>query len=605
MVRRLLIANRGEIAIRIARAARERGIAALGVFTDADAGALHRAAMEAAARVDSYLDTGALVEAARTLRADSVHPGYGFLSEQAAFAQAVIAAGLTFVGPPPSAIAAVGSKIEARRVARDLGLPVVDGYDGADQSAHGLRGEAERIGTPVLIKASAGGGGRGMRVVEDLARFDDALAAAQREALAAFGDGTVFLERSIARPRHVEVQILADQTGNVVAIGERECSVQRRHQKIVEEAPSPAVDPELRAKLCDAAVRFARAVGYENAGTIEFLLDGRHFYFLEMNARLQVEHPVTEMVYGVDLVGLQLDIAAGMPLPFVQNDLQPRGWAVEARVYAEDPLHDFVPSAGTIGTWEIPLAPGIRIDAGVRRGTEISPYYDALLAKVIAHSFEREAAIARLWTILHDARIDGIATNLALLCAVLDDEAFRRGDLTTHFISDRSIIERLRTIGDDDVRGAAAFYLQDGAAWRSAGIDVPLALDAGGRILRIWATRGSDGRWNLRGDLSGTIDAEKSARRDHRIALAPPPRLGGSGSAAMAGSGTVTAPMPGRILEVAVKPGDAVAPHALLVTLEAMKMEHRIEAPVAGTVREVLVAPGQLVTTSTMLVKIE
>jgi 3-methylcrotonyl-CoA carboxylase alpha subunit len=611
MVSRLLIANRGEIAIRIARAARERGIVPLGVYSEADAQALHLRHMDESRCIglapasESYLDGARILEVARELRADAIHPGYGFLSERAPFAQAVIDAGLVFVGPPPTAMAAVGSKIDARRRALALGIPVVPGYDGDEQSLERLRDEAKRIGTPLMIKASAGGGGRGLRVVEDLDAFDAALASAKREALAAFGDDAVLLERAMVRPRHLEVQILADRLGNVVTVGERECSVQRRHQKLIEEAPSAVLDDALRGRLGDAAVRFARDVGYENAGTVEFLLDrDRAFYFLEMNARLQVEHAVTELVYGVDLVGLQLDIAAGDALPFAQGDLQPRGWAVEARLYAEDPARDYAPSSGTIRTWEIPSAPGIRVDAGVEGGSDVSIHYDALLAKIVAHSFERDAAIARLATILREVRIEGVQTNLALLTVILDDEAFRSGDLSTGMIAERQLLERVRTEARDTILRTAAFFLQSGRAWRLAGVDVPLALELDGHLVRLIATRG-ERAWTIRGDLEATIDADAPVQPDGRVHFARAAISVGASGAVHARAGTIVAPMPGKITEIAVRTGDAVAAHALLLVLEAMKMEHRIEAPLAGTVAEIFVERGALVTGGAPLVTLE
>ncbi|HXP94538.1 MAG TPA: biotin carboxylase N-terminal domain-containing protein [Candidatus Binatia bacterium] len=611
MIRRLLIANRGEIAIRIARAARERGIAPLGIYSEADARALHVRFMDQSRCIgpppaqESYLDAARIIDAARELGADAIHPGYGFLSEQAAFAQMILDEGFAFVGPPPAAIAAVGSKIDARRRARALGIPVIAGYDGGDQSLQRLRNEAERLGPPVMIKASAGGGGRGMRVVADLADFDAALTAAKRESLAAFGDDAVLLERAIPHSRHVEIQILGDQHGNIVHIGERECSVQRRHQKIVEEAPSPAVDEVLRAQLGEAAAGFARDVGYENAGTVEFLMDenGR-FYFLEMNARLQVEHAVTELVYGIDLVGLQLDVAAGDVLPLVQGELQPRGWAVEARIYAEDPARDFAPSAGTIERWEIPGAPGIRVDAGVERGSDVSFYYDALLAKVIAHSFEREPAIARLATALSETRIEGVTTNLPLLRAVLDDQAFRSGEFSTALVEERRLIEAAKADASETALRAAAYLLQSGCAWRIAGVDVPLALDVDGQRFTAVATRTGEG-WQLRGDIDTTIDASGPTHPESRVRFAPPPRIDSLATTAHVRAGTIAAPMPGKVIDVAVRAGDAVPAHGLLLVLEAMKMEHRIEAPLAGTVSEVLVECGALVKGGAPLVRIE
>jgi len=365
-IERLLIANRGEIAVRIARAAHEAGIVALGVFSDADEGAHYLDAMDDAVRIggsapaESYLNAERILEAAHELRADALHPGYGFLSERAVFARAVIGAGLTFVGPDPAAIEAMGDKIEAKRRVREYGVPVVPGYDGDDQSLERLRSEAERIATPVLIKASAGGGGRGMRVVDELAAFDESLEAARREALAAFGDAKVLLERYLLRPRHIEFQVLADAFGNTIHLGERECSIQRRHQKVVEEAPSVALSRELRIEMGDAAVRAARSVGYTNAGTVEFLLDeDGSYYFLEMNARLQVEHPVTEEVHGIDLVRWQLRIAAGEPLTIPQSAVRTDGWAIEARINAEDPANGYLPASGTITGWEPPSGLGM------------------------------------------------------------------------------------------------------------------------------------------------------------------------------------------------------------------------------------------------------
>src|SRR5580658_2226522 len=402
-IRRLLIANRGEIAVRVARAAREMGITALGVYSQADADAYHLQFMDDARCIgpapapESYLNIDAVLAAAVAMKADAVHPGYGFLSERATFAQACIDAGLIWVGPPPQAMAAMGSKIDAKQRVRASNVPTVPGYDGKDQSTKRLRDEAATIGFPLLIKASAGGGGRGMRVVASLDDFDEALASAKREALAAFGDDAVLLERYLRDPRHIEFQILADSHGTTLHFGERECSIQRRHQKIIEEAPSVALTPNLRAEMGAAAVRAAESVGYVNAGTCEFMLDDNgDFYFLEMNARLQVEHPVTELVYGIDLVHWQLRIASGEPLTLAQDEIHPRGWAIEARLYAEDPANDLLPSTGTLSYWSPPEGPGIRIDAGVAAGSEVSHYYDPMLAKLIVSGSDRSAAIARL-----------------------------------------------------------------------------------------------------------------------------------------------------------------------------------------------------------------
>ncbi len=625
MIRRLLVANRGEIAIRIARGARELGIAPVGVYSDADEHALFRRAMDASLRIgpgpagESYLDGERIVAAAKTLGADAIHPGYGFLSERASFARLVVGAGLVFVGPTPDAIAAMGSKIEAKRRVRGFGVPVVPGYDGDDQSLERLREEAARIGTPLLIKASAGGGGRGMRVVDDLARFAEALASAKREAKAAFGDDAVLLERYLRRPRHVEFQILADAHGTTLHLGERECSIQRRHQKVIEEAPSVALDPDLRARMGRAAVDAARSVGYTNAGTAEFMLDADGgFYFLEMNARLQVEHPVTELVYGVDLVHEQLRIAAGERLRFAQGDLVPRGWAIEARLNAEDPAHDFLPQSGTLAAFDVPRGPGVRLDSGFEAGSEVPVYYDSMLAKIIVWGADRAAAIARMDTTLRETAVAGIATNLPLLRAIVADDAYRAGDTTTSFLDERMPGFRLGEPSADGAakRRVAAALLARPGAWRVGAVGVPLAFVVEGTPVDACAS--FDGtRWELSGDLGGALDADAREAtfepgggtvavggRIVRWAYPAPPSAAAEQSAHAAGSGEVGAPMPGKIVSVAVQPGTVVEQRALLVVLEAMKMEHRIEAPIAGTVREVLVAPGQLVAGGATLVTI-
>ncbi len=625
MIRRLLIANRGEIAVRVARGARELGISPVGVYSDADEHAVFREAMDASLRIgpgpatESYLDGEAIVAAAKTLGADAVHPGYGFLSERASFAQLVVDAGLIFVGPTPDAIAAMGSKIEAKRRVRAFGVPVVPGYESDDQSDERLRSEAARIGTPLLIKASAGGGGRGMRVVDDLARFDEALLSARREAKAAFGDDAVLLERYLVAPRHVEFQILADAHGTTLHVGERECSIQRRHQKVIEEAPSVALDPALRARMGEAAVNAARSVGYTNVGTAEFMLDaGGAFYFLEMNARLQVEHPVTELVYGIDLVHEQLRIAAGEPLKLTQDALSPRGWAIEARLNAEDPAHDFLPQSGMLAAFDIPRAPGVRLDSGVRAGSEIPVYYDSLLAKIIVWGADRAAAIARLDETLRTTAVAGIATNLPLLRAIAADEAFRAGATTTRFLDERLAGFRLAEprAGDAAKKRVAAALLARDAAWRVGGVGVPLAFAIDGELVRAHASFEGT-RWMLDGDLSGAVEADARSARFERgggsvlvdgVAVRwtdpDPPSADAEHAHHASSSGDVTSPMPGKIVSVDVVPGAAVAERALLVVLEAMKMEHRIEAPFAGTVQDVRVKPGELVAGGATLVTI-
>jgi 3-methylcrotonyl-CoA carboxylase alpha subunit len=639
-----LIANRGEIAVRIARAARAAGIVALGIYSDADARALHVEAMDDAACIgpgparESYLDPARVLAAAAELGADAVHPGYGFLSERATFARAVGDAGLIFVGPSPEAIAAMGDKTEAKRRAREHGVPVVPGYEGGDQDPARLRAEAERIGTPLLIKASAGGGGRGMRIVTDLAAFAEALDAAKREAAAAFGDDTVLLERYVVRPRHIEFQILADEHGATLHLGERECSIQRRHQKVVEEAPSVALDAELRGRMGAAAVRAAQSVGYTNAGTVEFLLDAHgEFYFLEMNARLQVEHPVTELVHGVDLVAWQFRIAAGEPLDFVQADVATRGWAIEVRVNAEDPARGFLPATGTIARYDAPAGEGIRLDSGVRAGSEVSIYYDSMLAKLITYGPDREAATRRLSAALDDFRIEGVPTNLPLLRAIARDAAFQAGQTTTAFLEDRAReLEAAQTMPDEAVLLAVGAVAGDPRAWRIGGVGIPIRLEGEGRRVAVTVSRtGADGRFRFEGDLArdevaltwppGGVELHDGPTRlagraavdgrgvdvvydgrPYRLAFVAPPVLGATGSAAGGGAaGAIASPMPGKIVKVVVGPGDAVSERDLLIVLEAMKMEHRIEATHDGVVKRVAVVPGQLVTGGATLVELE
>jgi acetyl-CoA carboxylase biotin carboxylase subunit len=443
-IRRILIANRGEIAIRIARACREAGIESVAVYSDADAASPHVRAADGAvcigpaALAESYLSIPALLAAAHGAGADAVHPGYGFLSENAKFARACGAAGLIFIGPPPEAIERMGSKIGARELMQGAGVPVVPGETPRDQSDDGILASARSIGYPVLVKASAGGGGKGMRVVRSDRDAAELIPAARREAAAAFGDGTLYVERLIERPRHVEIQVFGDAHGNLVHLFERECSVQRRHQKVVEESPSPALTPRLRQQMGDAAVAAARAANYRNAGTIEFLLDGEgeaaRFYFLEMNTRLQVEHPVTEAVTGVDLVRAQFAVAEGRPLPWTQAALSQRGHAIECRVYAEDPANGFLPQAGPLLLYREPRGPGIRVDAGVIEGGEVSVNYDPLLAKLIVHAETRDAAIARARAALGAYPVLGIYTNVPFLARLLDHPEFRAGRMHTGFL---------------------------------------------------------------------------------------------------------------------------------------------------------------------------
>jgi acetyl-CoA carboxylase biotin carboxylase subunit len=437
----VLVANRGEIALRVIRACREMGLETVAVYSDADARAPHALAADRAIRIgpaaprDSYLNQSAILDAAWTAGADAVHPGYGFLSERATFARACEDRGIVFVGPPSDAIERMGSKIGARRLMQEAGVPVVPGETPSAQDDASLVTAATRIGFPVLVKPSAGGGGIGMKVVREAAGLADAVSQARREALAAFGDGTLYVEKLVERPRHIEVQVFADAHGQVVHLFERECSLQRRHQKVVEESPSPAITPAVRARIGEAAVSAARAAGYRNAGTVEFLLDGEgdeaQFFFLEMNTRLQVEHPVTELVTGVDLVQAQLHVASGLPLPWSQASLSQRGHAIECRVYAEDPLQGFLPQAGPLLCYREPRGPGIRADSGVVEGGEISVHYDPMIAKLIASGETREAARRRALDALRRYHVLGVRTNIPFLIALLDHPRFVDGTVDT------------------------------------------------------------------------------------------------------------------------------------------------------------------------------
>ncbi len=443
-MKKILIANRGEIAYRIVKTCRDMGVATVAVYSEADAGALHAEAADERRLIgpppaaESYLRGDAVIEAALQSGADAIHPGFGFLSENAAFAKATRDAGLTFIGPSAEAIEIMGSKQRAKNTVVAAGVPVVPGYNGDDQNPKRLSAEAKKIGFPLLIKASAGGGGKGMRVVEAIERFETELETAKREAMAAFGDDAVLLERYLERPRHIEFQVFGDQRGNLVHLFERECSIQRRHQKVIEETPSVALDDDLRQAMAEAALAAARSVSYANAGTVEFMLDedGR-FYFLEMNTRLQVEHPITELLTGLDLARWQILAARGEPLPLTQDRITRRGHAIEARVYAEDPEQSFFPQTGTVARYREPEGLGVRVDSGVREGDEVSVFYDPMLAKVIAHGADREQARRRLARALEEFCVHGVKTNVAFLRAILEQPAFIEGDTTTDYLDRR------------------------------------------------------------------------------------------------------------------------------------------------------------------------
>jgi 3-methylcrotonyl-CoA carboxylase alpha subunit len=649
----VLIANRGEIAVRVARTCRAMGMRTIAIYSDADVDAPHVRLCDTAVRVgppparESYLRIDAVIGAAIDAGARAVHPGYGFLSENPAFVQACVDAGLVFVGPGPDAMRTMGDKIAAKKMVEAAGVPTVPGYLGEDQSNSKLAREAARIGVPVLIKAAAGGGGKGMRVVRDLRDFDDALEGAKREAAGAFGDDRVFLERYLDDPRHIEVQILADAHGRCIHLGERECSIQRRHQKIVEETPSVAVSPALRAEMGAAAVRIARAVRYVNAGTMEFMLapDGR-YYFLEMNTRLQVEHPVTELVTGFDLVREQLGIAAGRPLSIAQDAVTPRGHAIEVRVYAEDPDNGFLPSIGRIESFGPPQGPGLRNDSGVVAGSVVSMDYDPMLAKLIAFDRTRNDCIERLIEALDEYDVTGVTTNIRFLRRVVDHQAFRDGRTTTGFI-DRHFGAAARTGAEDApaaLAAAAALQALDDArsadvwarfgSWRHASqartvrfeereepITVEAAADgdwharAGGATALV---RGRGPHFSLTTDdrqvtfsawpTTGGIAVNMEGRIIRFSVLVPPStgdshrshRHGGHGA-----GGRIEAPMSGKITKVNAKPGDRVAARQAVVVMEAMKMEHSIVAPYDGTIEAVSVKAGDTVAAGDELAKIE
>jgi acetyl-CoA/propionyl-CoA carboxylase, biotin carboxylase, biotin carboxyl carrier protein len=572
-IARLLIANRGEIAVRVIRACREQGVEVHAVYEADDAAALHVELADAATLISSYLSIPDVVSAATAAGADAVHPGYGYLAENPDLAEAVERAGMRWVGPPAAAMRALGDKVAARRLAEAAGVVVAPGYAGDDLSDAALEREARRLGPPLLVKAAAGGGGRGMRAVDDLADLGPALASARREAAAAFGDDRLYLERRLTGARHVEVQVLADAGGACIHLGERDCSLQRRHQKIVEESPSPVVGDDLRAALGDAAVAIATAAGYRGAGTVEFLVTGDgEWCFLELNARLQVEHPVTEAVAGFDLVRAQLEIAAGEPLELEQPDVELRGHAIECRLYAEDPAAGFVPATGRLLRWRLPAWPGVRIDAGVREGDEVGVRYDPLLGKLIAHAQDRDACIERMAAALADTVVLGVTTNLGFLRWLLDQPGFRAGEAGIDFVEREWRAELAPELPDGVRRAAQAVGHSD--IWHAFGPPGPHVETAGGYVLH-------EG-WQYR------VGADDAAAA---VAVAP--------------GGSLQAPMPGTVLRVDVREGQEVAAGEPLMVLEAMKMELAVSAPAAGTVTAVMVRPGDMVARGQVLAEVD
>ncbi len=635
-IEKLLIANRGEIALRIARTCREMGIATVAVFSDADASAPHVAGCDEAVRIggapaaESYLDIPAVLAAARRSGADAVHPGFGFLAENPDFARAVLSAGLTWIGPTPEAMEALGSKVRARQIALDHRVPVLQGSEEATLDA------AAQVGFPLLIKASAGGGGKGMQVVERAEDFEAAAASARRLALAAFGDGTLFLERYLPRPRHVEVQILGDTHGTVVHLFERDCSIQRRHQKIIEESPAPGLDDELREALFSAAVRLGHAVGYVGAGTVEFLVDGDEFFFLEVNARLQVEHPVTEAITGLDLVRLQIEIAEGGRAPL---QVKRRGAAIEARLYAEDPA-GWLPQTGTLAHWAAPALPGLRVDSGVASGSAVTVHYDPMLAKLIASGRDREEARRRLARGLEQLAALGLTTNREFLRTLLRHPSLVQGAVHTRFLEDHDVrpaiadgglarvaallleLEKPRSLPAPGIPrgwrsnryrdaqlvigGVALRWRREGDAWRVGYDDSPDGLgDAGAEHLArlvsrdgarlvveldghrraLWVVDAGD-RWHV-----GAATFSVTLERDPPFPLAEEEAVAGG----------CVAPMTGTVRAVHVTVGDAVSAGDALVVLEAMKMENTLRAAEDGVVAEVRVAEGDVVDAGAVL----
>ena len=655
--RKLLIANRGEIAVRVIRTARAMGLKTVAVYSEADRNALHVALADEAVLLgpararDSYLNIERLIEAARQTGAEAVHPGYGFLSESAEFAQACLDAGLVFVGPTAAMITAMGSKSGSKFLMEQAGVPLVPGYHGEAQDEATLADEAARIGYPVLIKASAGGGGRGMRVVHAAGDLADAVTSAKREAKAAFGDDRVLIEKFVENPRHIEVQIVGDSHGNLVSLFERECTLQRRHQKVIEEAPSQTLSPAQRETVCAAARRAAGAVNYVGAGTIEFVSDGRDVFFIEMNTRLQVEHPVTELITGVDLVEWQLRVAFGEPLPLTQDQIKLNGHAIEARVYAENPAKNFMPSVGTIKTWRLPAETGgLRIDAGYREGDAVSPYYDAMLAKMIAWAPTRDVAIERLNRGLEDTDVRGIVSNIPFLSALLTHPDVAANAIDTGFIERH--LERLTeagaAAGDVELCAAVAAILIDeqkaashevGSPWRSQGwMPVGLrervfsfrqsgssdprtvtltygpgvqTLSIDGRVTAFSAIPTEDGGFDLVRDgvkshVVAVIEGHELylRSRNGRFDLHWIDPFGGDDEE-QAGEDKIVAPLPGTVVALLAQEGAVLEKGAAILTLEVMKMEQTLRAPFAGVLKAIKCKVGDIVQEGVELAEVE
>ena len=657
MINTILIANRGEVACRIIRTCRKLGIRSVAVYSDADVDGLHvrladtAVAIGPAPAVDSYLNSDKIIEVAKRTGADAVHPGFGFLAENADFATACAQAGLIFIGPSPESMQAMGNKRAAKALVTAVGVPVLAGYVGEGQPDDKLIAEAARVGFPLMVKAADGGGGKGMRLVYDAAALPEALAAARREALQAFGSDELILERALLNPRHIEVQVVGDYHGNTIHLGERECSIQRRHQKIIEETPSPVVDAELRRRIGETAVLAAESVNYHNVGTVEFLLDeDGHFYFLEMNTRLQVEHPVTEMVTGVDLVEWQIRIAEGEPLPLRQDDVQLVGHAIEARVYAEDPANEFLPTTGPVLLWQTPRE-NIRIDSGVQTGDTVSVYYDPMLAKIIAYGDDRKTAVRRLQRALAKTALFGLQSNLSFLQAVLRHPAFIAGDFDTAFIAQhladldvaegdlplalvvaslaqftthpqltqnagfwRNSLHRPQLyrylVGDDVVDVSVTAVLRQPNSYQiSMATEVDRTFDVvlnevDGQHLVVtidgWRKTAVFAQNPLKEDgIEWWVQSLDGSLSFCSASLLPAPKT------AVDSGGSLLAPMPGSVLELMVAEGDQVAPGQALMKLEAMKMEHTIRAAGDGIVTEIYFAVGDIVDAAVQLLQIK
>jgi len=647
----ILIANRGEIALRVMRTCRALGISTVAVYSDADVRAPHVRFADQAVHIgpapikDSYLNIEKIIDAARRTGAEAIHPGYGFLSENADFAEACEAAGITFIGPNADAIRKMGLKNTARRMMAEAGVPIVSGYDGEDQSIEALSKNAEAIGLPVLIKASAGGGGKGMRVVREALGLEAAIESARREAEKAFGDATLLIEKYIENSRHIEVQILADHHGNLIHLFERECSIQRRHQKIIEESPSPAVGPELRKQICEAALNAARAIGYTNAGTVEFILaPSGEFYFIEVNTRLQVEHPVTEIITGVDLVKLQIEIAGGKPIEIAQEDVRQTGHAIEARVYAEDPANNFLPATGTMLEWRPPSVSGVRIDNGVEAGSEVGIHYDPMLAKVIARGPDRETALRKLVYALTRFTMLGVQTNREFLIRTLEHPKLQSGIYHTEFV-DENLEELIsKKAGEDEVFAAvAAVYLHQKRQLEAVVLpqvppnyrnnpfrDPSIKLQIAGDAFEVsWQASTGDEFEVTCGDWQATLRLVSFARGSIRLSidgLQRSYRIGDAGDQILLQCADSTkvvtrlprypsalsssehesayAPMPGQVLRVMVEVGQRVSAGDALVILEAMKMEQTLRASAEGVVEAIHVKQGDVVAPGDRLVEI-